>query len=195
MSVFGLIFLVGKASSFDLVLDIQNSLRSQRSDSPYVCVTMDWWPENKCDGPDGISDCAWEGANILSAPIESVALRSALYQLGNVTLRLGGSLADGVIYLLGDDENRECINFTPEAPTPSRTFRNGCLSKSRWNSLMSFCQNDCQLVFGLNAMLGRSCENVDPTHCPCFYSDQTCTSSYDTSNVEALIRYTAGSAH
>jgi len=184
--------VVGSTSSVKLELDADVKY-TQSDKTPYVCVTMDWWPNNKCDaGENWDSDCAWVNASINNAPVDK--LKGALQALDRVTLRLGGTLADGVIYAVGTDKDVECPGFSPAPPETYRMFSGGCLTSTRWKELQGLCPNDsnCSLVFGLNAMSGRTCYNVDPTHAPCFYEDQTCTSDWNTSNVEAFVRANAG---
>lgn len=155
---------------------------------------MDWWPNNKCDGTDGISDCAWENSSLLNAPIESPLLQKALEALSPITLRLGGTLSDNITYAIGSDENITCPDFSPEPPATDRIFHGGCLTSTRWKELQKFCQREreCYMLFGLNGMYGRECEKVEPTHAECFYSDAVCTSSWDSSNVREFVRSTAG---
>ena len=189
------------STSADVTISTASAIYEQSPTSPYVCVTMDWWPSNKCDSPDETSDCAWANASILSAPLDSPRLISALQGLGSVTLRLGGSLADGVVYDVGRDEGVvECKDFetSPAGDATSRMFRAGCLSSSRWLDVLSFAfdgNEGVDVLFGLNAMRGRECTNVDPTHCPCFNPESHCSDSYDSSNAEQLVRFTAASGY
>lgn len=163
--------------------------------SPYVCVTLDWWPDNKCDGPDGVSDCSWKGANVLTAPVSSPNVKKAMKAFGDVILRIGGTLEDQITYAVGDDVGIYCPDFSPPPPEPSKFFTGGCLTSSRWQELMDFCPSNssCRMLFGINAMRGRECNVTDSSDLPtCGDPRDSCTSDWDSSNAEALIRATAG---
>ena len=169
----------------------------QSRDHPYICATMDWWPPNKCDSADGTADCAWVDASANTAPVTGDRLTEAVRALGGFTLRIGGTLADSVTYAVGADEDVDCPVFSPAVPIKARLFTGGCLTARRWQQLQAFCQTEtgCAMMFGLNAMVGRECFNVDPSRAPCFYPDAHCTSTWDPSNVEALIRATVASGY
>mmetsp|Transcript_16017 Transcript_16017/g.26864 ORF Transcript_16017/g.26864 Transcript_16017/m.26864 type:complete len:565 (-) Transcript_16017:183-1877(-) len=171
----------------------------QTDDHPYICVTLDWWPNNKCDSVDGESNCAWVNASILSAPIhEGSRLQKAARALGKFTLRLGGTLADSIVYDLGT-EDVSCPDFSPAPPEKAKLFTDGCLSASRWDEVLQLCPNSspsqCDMVFGLNGMTNRTCVNVDPSRAPCFYPEATCSDTFDFSNVERLMKYTAAKGY
>lgn len=169
----------------------------QSREHAYICATMDWWPPNKCDSADGTADCAWVDASANTAPITGDRLAEAVRALGEFTLRIGGTLADSVTYAVGADEDIECPTFSPAMPTKARLFTGGCLTARRWEKLQSFCQREtgCAMLFGINAMVGRECFNVDPSRAPCFYPDAQCTSTWNPSNAEALIRATVASGY
>ena len=162
------------------------------------CVTLDWWPDNKCDGPDGVSDCSWKSANVLTAPISSPNVKKAMKAFGDVILRIGGTLEDQITYAVGDDVDIYCPDFSPPPPEPSKFFTGGCLTSSRWQELMDFCPStsSCRMLFGINAMRGRECNVTESSDLPtCGDPRDSCTSNWDSSNAEALIRATAGIYH
>mmetsp|Transcript_5170 Transcript_5170/g.7916 ORF Transcript_5170/g.7916 Transcript_5170/m.7916 type:complete len:544 (+) Transcript_5170:27-1658(+) len=181
--------------SHSLIFTLNTSLpiHTQSSEHPYICTTLDWWPINKCDSEDGQSNCAWIEASALTAPITEQRLQNALWALGDITLRIGGTLADTVTYDIKGDIEKRCPEFSPEPPQKSKLFTGGCLTASRWRDLQDFCSIDsgCEMIFDLNGMVGRVCENVEPGRAPCFYPEATCTSDWDSSNAETLIRFTA----
>lgn len=186
--------LAGAPSLREVVLQVNTThiLREQSKDHSYICVTMDWWPNNKCDSVDGESNCAWINASVLSAPISESRLQKAAQGLGKYTLRLGGTLADSITYDLGV-EHVNCPDFSPAPPEKAKLFTDGCLTSNRWDEILNFCPNnsECDLIFGLNAMTNRTCFDVDPSRAPCFYSEAKCTNTFDFSNAERLIRHTA----
>ena len=59
-----------------------------------ACVSMDWWPNDKCD----YGDCPWQNASLLTVDLTDPLLLAAVKALAPVALRVGGSLADQVTY-------------------------------------------------------------------------------------------------
>jgi hypothetical protein len=57
-----------------------------------ACVSLDWWPADKCD----YGDCPWRNASLLTVDLSDPLLHSAIRALSPVALRVGGSLADQV---------------------------------------------------------------------------------------------------
>jgi hypothetical protein len=101
--------------------------------APYPCATLDWWPADKCDG----GDCAWRNASILTADLSDRLLINAVKALSPLTLRVGGSLADQVIYagVPGVDDAvspRHCDGLGFARDDGRRIgFRGGCLPWAR----------------------------------------------------------------
>lgn len=195
------VFTYARALQEEVVVKLNSlvPIHIQSDDHPYICVTLDWWPNNKCDSVDGESNCAWVNASILSAPIhEGSRLQKAAHALGKFTLRLGGTLADSIVYDLSDEEVK-CPDFSPAPPDKAKLFTDGCLRASRWDEVLQLCPNSspskCDMVFGLNGMTNRTCVNVDPSRAPCFYSEATCSDTFDFSNIERMLRYTAAKGY
>ncbi|KAJ0519637.1 putative glycosidase [Helianthus annuus] len=83
---------------------------------------------------------------------------------------------------IGDQET--CPNFTKNSSLMFG-FTNGCLTMSRWDQLNVFFKNSgAKVVFGLNALSGRT-----------IGLDGTAIGSWDSSEAEALIRYTANKGY
>ena len=40
----------------------------------FICATLDWWPESKCD----YGRCAWSGASVLNLDLSSPDLKQAV---------------------------------------------------------------------------------------------------------------------
>lgn len=122
-----------------------------RTDDVFVCVTLDWWPANKCD----YGHCQWANASVLSAPLSDNRLVAALAYLAPVTLRVGGTLQDNVTYALHGE--RSCPPFSPPPPQPSATFAGGCLRAEQLEPLLALCvQARARLLLSLNSVVGRA---------------------------------------
>lgn len=120
-----------------------------------VGANLDFWPENKCDN----GQCPWSGASVLDGGVDFRDARflAAVRALGpRLLVRIGGSQQDTVGYGYAGP----CLPYYPAPPERSRGFSGGCLSKSRWTEIRSFCAAvDCRLIFGLNAMRGRGIDS------------------------------------
>ena len=77
----------------NVLLKIQNKLVAT-TDAPYVCVSLDWWPDAKVDW----SHHTWNGSSIIALQEVHQELRRALASLHPVALRVGGTLQDLVAY-------------------------------------------------------------------------------------------------
>ena len=193
---------------------------------------MDWWPVNKCDyeGENGRTHaqaCSWAvdgddapgsaGCSILNQDLSQPRLRAALTALGEaggVTLRLGGSLADGIAYnFSGSGQSCTAAQVQPALdPTVRVGFRGGCLTPERWDELHGFAK-DCgaEIVFGINALAGRSlprcvgadgapvqCHTVAEAHNKSNPAPSCCTNfsgAWDAQPTAALLRYTERAGH
>ena len=74
--------------SVTLGMELEN-----RIDSNYVCVTLDWWPDAKCD----FGNCSWTGGSVNQLRFDDSLLIDALAKLHG-RLRVGGTLSDQVVY-------------------------------------------------------------------------------------------------
>ncbi|GAB5364722.1 hypothetical protein AAMO2058_000994400 [Amorphochlora amoebiformis] len=127
----------------------------------FICVTMDWWPKEKCD----YGHCPWHNASLLNIDLNHPLIRSAVKSLSPVVLRLGGSLTDHIIYEVPSAEGKPpppCHPITPSKTDPLG-FKGGCLTMDRWDNLNKFCQDlGCKVVFDLNLAGHLATKESDP---------------------------------
>ncbi|GAQ84311.1 Glycoside hydrolase family 79 protein [Klebsormidium nitens] len=136
-----------KVVNANLVLDTERPV-SVTADE-FVCVTMDWWSQEKCD----YGVCSWGNTSVLSQNLSSPLLRNALTALHPV-FRIGGSLQDHIVYNTSAD-----VKCRPMVHNASEIFRfsGGCLNLDRWDELYALANSSgAQLVFGLNGLYGRN---------------------------------------
>ncbi|CAH1422440.1 unnamed protein product [Lactuca virosa] len=131
-------------------LVINGSLPMAHTDANYICATIDWWPNTKCD----YYHCPWGSSSALNLDLSHPFLTKAVQAFECMRIRVGGSLQDQVLYNIG--------NFTsPCHPFKKMKgglfgFSKGCLNMSRWDELNQFFNKTRALVtFGLNALHGR----------------------------------------
>lgn len=175
-------------------LRLEHWQTASRLSSTFSCVSMDWWPSQKCD----YGTCPWSNSSVLSADLDDPLLLAAMRALAPIHLRVGGSLADQVIYE-GVEGAPACQDLAVDA-TRRIGFRGGCLPLARWLRLLDFCKAaGCGVIFSANALHGRTRAACDPAGTPCRLLKRgarpACCTSYtggwDASNLGALLRATA----
>ena len=172
------------------------------TDKTWACVTLDWWPADKCD----YGNCPWFDSSLLHINLASTKLRSAMQAFNSkIHLRLGGSLEDFVVYSVPNSKTAEgyCTYGTNEFSQPTNTtkigyeLQSGCLDMQRWDALNEFCVTaGCDIAFGINALFGRTPPNPScgpEVNCRIPGPPECCTAwtgQWDPSNAEAFMRYT-----
>jgi len=160
----------------------------------FSCVSMDWWPAEKCD----YGMCPWSEASALTADLEDPLLLSALRALAPLHLRIGGSLADQLVFT-GVEGAPPCEDLAVDQ-TRRVGFRGGCLPFSRWLALLDLCDRaGCGVLFSVNALHGRRRDACRPPDTPCRRLSRgerpPCCTNYsggwDSSNLDAFLRATA----
>lgn len=185
-------------------------------DHGFACVTLDFWPADKCD----YGHCSWINASVLTLPLsgypETIThrrLRKALEAMSKiqvesspysfaskspVILRLGGSTADLIRYDVNSTDGPwNCTDFVKDENSPIGykfdAYSGPCMPMKRWEEILSLCRDgNCQLVFGINALFGRK-KVMCPNKTTSFENEPT--SEWDSSNAEAFLRYTKVNGH
>ncbi|CAN1828432.1 Heparanase-like protein 3 [Linum perenne] len=166
-----LVILVANAQSNSTVF-INGSSRIGRTDSDFVCATLDWWPPEKCD----YGTCSWGSASLLNLVITEESLIQ-FPAFSPLKIRLGGTLQDKVTY---ETRGQPCHPTFRNASSELFGFSHGCLPMSRWDELNTFFRKSgAAIVFGLNALNGKT-----------IASNGSAEGAWNSSNAEALIRYT-----
>ncbi|XP_024541545.1 heparanase-like protein 3 isoform X3 [Selaginella moellendorffii] len=148
-------------------------------DEHFVCATIDWWPQGKCN----YGSCSWFHSSILNLDLTNRLLAEAVTALAPLLIRLGGSLEDQIFYDVGSSATTTtCKTFTTQ--NHRFGFSTGCLNMSRWQQLNEFFQRTGSLVaFGLNALHGK--ERIDNTF----------QGPWNSSNARDFIAYTASKGY
>ena len=122
------------------------------------------WHKNSEEPP------AWINMSVTRLPLDNKMLRQAAAALAPAYLRIGGSEGDVAVYDV-PQYNSTCVSMNQTDPDM-------CLSMDRWEQVVQFAADTgLQLVFGLNAIWGRS--------------DHDQKKPLDLTNIGALLRYTA----
>ncbi|XP_071937503.1 uncharacterized protein [Coffea arabica] len=120
-----------------------------KTDGNFICATLDWWPEDKCD----YNQCPWGKAGILNLDLKNKILANAIKAFNPLRIRIGGSLEDQVVYKVGT--MKICPRFQ-KRKDGLFGFSRGCLPMKRWDELNALFNKTGPLVtFSLNALIGR----------------------------------------
>ncbi|KAG5582792.1 hypothetical protein H5410_053419 [Solanum commersonii] len=144
-------------------------------DEDFICATLDWWPPSKCD----YGTCSWGNASLLNLDLSNKVFFNAIRAFSPLTIRLGGTLQDRLIYQTKRDK-QPCTPFLHD-DTELLKFTQGCLPFSRWDELNEFFKRTgAKVTFGLNTLNGKKIAS----------DGRTALGDWDSSNAASLIRYT-----
>ncbi|KAL7098990.1 hypothetical protein ACP275_09G054000 [Erythranthe tilingii] len=131
-----------------LVIDTSKTVAE--TDANYICATIDWWPQDKCN----YNTCPWGSSSAVNLDLSHPFLGNAIQAFKNLRVRVGGSLQDQVMYDVGNSSS-PCHPFKKETGGLFG-FSKGCLHMDRWDQLNNFFKKTgVILTFGLNALHGR----------------------------------------
>ncbi|KAI3736846.1 hypothetical protein L2E82_26833 [Cichorium intybus] len=131
-------------------LVINGTLPMSHTDPNYICATIDWWPDDKCN----YNHCPWGSSSALNLDLSNPVLTKAVQAFEHLRIRVGGSLQDQVVYNVGGISG-PCHPFI-KLKGGLFGFSKGCLRMDRWDELNQFFMKTRSLVtFGLNALRGR----------------------------------------
>ncbi|CAH9110521.1 unnamed protein product [Cuscuta europaea] len=168
--MFSLKFNFGCSEVVEGTVFVNGKSAIARTDSDFICATLDWWPADKCD----YGTCAWDHASLLNLDLSNVIFFNAIKAFSPLKIRLGGTLQDNVIYET-EDHSQPCLPFVKN-DTEVFHFSQGCLPLSRWDELNTFFnKSGAVIIFGLNALNGRRSAKTNE--------------AWDSTNAESLIRY------
>jgi heparanase 1 len=163
-----------------VLLKIRNKLVAT-TDAPYVCVSLDWWPDAKVDW----SHRTWNASSVIALQEVQSELHSVLSSLHPVALRVGGTLQDLVAY---EAEGR-ASPFDMSCPSSFRpaedraAFEGACVTLDLYDALETLAfDTKTPLIFGLSGLHGRiredgKCPKCDSKNCDKCWSGRWSASS------------------
>ncbi|KAL8035442.1 hypothetical protein ABFX02_12G097000 [Erythranthe guttata] len=171
------LFWVCIAAAEEVKLTVKGVNSIAKTDDNFICATLDWWPQNKCD----YNQCPWAKSGILNLDLENKILTNAIKAFDHLRIRVGGSLQDQVIYRIGKPA-KKCPHFKKQE-TGLFGFSKGCLHMDRWDQLNNlFNQTGAKITFGLNALIGRKQSSQD---------NSLMTGKWNHKNAHDFMKYTA----
>ncbi|XP_051144520.1 heparanase-like protein 2 isoform X2 [Andrographis paniculata] len=176
-----LLSLLHLCCAVEVRLTVRGAAAIARTDENFICATLDWWPETKCN----YNQCPWGKAGILTLDLGNRILANAVKAFSPLRIRIGGSLQDQVLYKVGP--------FALKCPHFRRNdnglfgFSYGCLDMDRWEVLNSFfTKTGARVTFSLNALLGRRKFAAN---------DSLMVGDWNARNAYDFIKYTATRGH
>ncbi|CAN4099389.1 unnamed protein product [Withania somnifera] len=104
---FLLIFLAQIIEDTEFLID--GIIKIAETHDNYVCATLDWWPNERCN----YNDCPWGSASLINLDLSHPFLANSIQAFKHLRLRLGGSLQNRIIYDVGNLQS-PCHPFTKQ---------------------------------------------------------------------------------
>lgn len=158
-----------------------------KTDPEYVSYTLDWWTPQE--------DASWGNASVLTVDLSNPKVITMAKGLAPAFLRIGGSKADSIHYLMplrehGDDASNQSSLTTTTTRKKQKNFRklvsycdkkpHRCLTADRWDEILHFAQKvEARVVFCINYLSHTRVQNK---------ADRK---DWDSTNARALLEYTA----
>ncbi|KAK6133641.1 hypothetical protein DH2020_032551 [Rehmannia glutinosa] len=162
-------------------LSINGAISIAKTDDNFICATLDWWPETKCD----YNQCPWGKAGILNLDLGNKILANAIKAFSPLRIRIGGSLQDQVLYKVGTSAPK-CPHFK-RIENGLFGFSKGCLDMDRWDNMNKlFQETGAKITFGLNALTGRKKSNKN---------DILMVGNWNPKNALDFMKYTASKGY
>ncbi|KAK6116433.1 hypothetical protein DH2020_049895 [Rehmannia glutinosa] len=162
-------------------LSINGAISIAETDDNFICATLDWWPETKCD----YNQCPWGKAGILNLDLGNKILANAIKAFSPLRIRIGGSLQDQVLYKVGTSAPK-CPHFK-RIENGLFGFSKGCLDMDRWDNMNKlFQETGAKITFGLNALMGRKKSNKN---------DILMVGNWNPKNALDFMKYTASKGY
>ncbi|PIN21935.1 Beta-glucuronidase [Handroanthus impetiginosus] len=152
-----------------------------KTDDNFICATLDWWPETKCN----YNQCPWGKAGVLNLDMGNKILANAIRAFSPLRIRIGGSLQDQVVYNVGESAQK-CPHFE-RRENGLFGFSEGCLQMDRWDLLNKlFNETGALITFGVNALMGRK-KSKD--------NDSLVVGNWNPENAHDFMKYTASKGY
>ncbi|KAL3840531.1 hypothetical protein ACJIZ3_025122 [Penstemon smallii] len=169
------------SSAEEVKLTVKGLKSIADTDDNFICATLDWWPETKCN----YNQCPWGKSGILNLDLENKILANAIKAFNPLRIRVGGSLQDQVLYKVGTSV-KKCPHFK-RRDDGLFGFSKGCLPMERWDLLNKlFNQTGAKITFGLNALIGRKKSKDD---------EYLMVGNWNSRNAHDFINYTASKGY
>lgn len=165
----------------EVKLRVRGATSIAKTDENFICATLDWWPDTKCN----YNQCPWGKAGILNLDLKNKILANAIKAFSPLRIRIGGSLQDQVVYDVGTSSPK-CPHFK-RRDDELFGFSKGCLPMDRWDLINKFFnETGAKITFGLNALVGRRKAGG---------GDSLMVGEWNPKNAHDLIRYTASKGY
>ena len=190
-----------KSAAVTSNIHVASAQAVSKTDDVWACANLGWYPPDKCN----YGMCPWGQSGVLNINFNQTMLQLAVAAFdGAFHLRLGGSLADFVLYNVSSKDAATCVPFSPatNATRLGYNYFTGCVSLKRWNEILDFALLvNISVVFGVSALHGRvqppPCP--DGTNCPAPDRPSCCTGpwggDWQSDNLKELLDYTLATGY